>query len=163
MFIPNKKDLPVLIHGKEGHGASLFSVKLVAGFIKKGNPFIFWSAYPMAKQELKKELNNDVPSDTIIIEDENPIELNKVLSEIDAGQTLFVKNFEVIPSETRKKLLERRLLIIAGDLEKTLTKEEVLKFPIRIFFSPYPGIEIPVLEKYQGYMFSKNKKEQVKI
>lgn len=161
MFIPNKKDLPVLIHGKEGHGASFFSIKLVAGFVKKGNPFIFWSAYPMAKQEFRKELNNNVPSDVIIIENENPAELNKILSQIDTGQTLFVKNFEVIPSETRKALLERKLLIIAGDLEKALTKDEVLKFPTRIFFSPYPEIKIPVLEKYQGYMFSKNKKSKI--
>lgn len=156
MFIPNKEDLPVLIHGKEKHGASYFSIKLVAGFVKQGNSLIFWSAYPMAKQEFRKELNNNVPSNIIIIENENPAELNKILSEIDIGQTLFVKNFEIVPSKTREALLERKLLIIAGDLEKTLTKNEVLKFPVRIFFSPYPGIEIPTLEKYQGYMFSKD-------
>jgi len=157
MFIPDKEDLPALIHGKEGHGASFFSIKMVAEFVKKGNPLIFWSRYPMAKQEFRKELNDNVPSDVIIIENENPVELDKTLSEIYTGQTLFVKNFEVVPNETRKKLLERKLLIIAGDLEKALTKEEILKFPTRIFFSPYPGIEIPALEKYQGYIFFKNK------
>ena len=97
----------------------------------------------------------------IIIENENPAELNKILSEIDAGQTLFVKNFEVIPTEIRKKLLERKLLIISGDLENILTKDEVLKFPTRIFFSPFSEIEIPPLEKYQSYMFLKNKNTQV--
>lgn len=117
----------------------------------------------MAKKEFRKELNNDVPSDVIVIENENPSELNKILSEIDVGQIFFVKNFEVVPSETRKRLLERKMLIIAGDLEKTLTQDEVLKFPTRIFFTPYPGIEIPTLEKYQGYMFSKNKNSLVII
>jgi len=156
MFIPNREDLPILIHGKEGCGASLFSVKLVAEFVKKGNPLIFWSAYPMAKQEFRKEFNNNIEPHAKIIESENPVELGKVLSEIDAGQTLFIKNFEVIPSETREMLLKRKLLIIAGDLEKTLTKDEVLKFPTRIFFSSYPRIKIPALKKYQGYMFSRD-------
>jgi hypothetical protein len=156
MFIPDKKDLPILIHGKEGRGASFFSIKLVSGFVKKNNPLIFWSAYPMAKQEFKKELNDNVPPNVIIIENENPAELNKILLEIDVGQTLFVKNFEVIPSEIRKMLLKRKLLVIAGDLEKALTRDEVLKFPIRIFFSPYLGIKIPNLKKYQGYIFSNN-------
>jgi len=156
MFVPDKNDLPVLIHGKEGHGASFFSIKLVAEFVKRGNSLIFWSAYPMAKQEFRKEFNDNVPLDVTIIENENPADLSKIFSKIDAGQTLFLKNFEVIPSETRKKLLERKLLIIAGDLEKALTREEILKFPTRIFFTPYPGIEIPALEKYQAYIFSKN-------
>jgi len=163
MFIPNIEDLPVLIHGKEGHGASFFSIKMVAGFVKKGNPLIFWSAYSMAKQEFKKELNNNVPPNVIIVENEDPAELNKIILEIDAGQTLFVKNFEIVPGETRKKLLERKLLIIAGDLKKTLTKDEVLKFPTRVFFTPYLGIEIPSLEKYQGYMFSKNNNGEIII
>ena len=88
---------------------------------------------------------------------------DKILSEIDIGQTLFVKNFEVVPSETREVLLKRKLLIIAGDLEKILTKDEVLKFPTRIFFSPYPGIKIPVLKKYQSYMFLNNKNGKIII
>jgi len=115
----------------------------------------------MAKQEFKKELGDNMPSSVIIIENENPAELNKILSEIDSGQTLFVKNFEVMPSEIKTELLRRKLLIIAGDLEKTLTKDEVLKFPTRIFFTSYPGIEIPKLEKYQGYIFSKSKAGKV--
>ena len=41
------------------------------------------------------------------------------------------------------------------------TKEEVLKFPSRIFFSPYPGIEIPPLEKYQAYMFSSDNRREI--
>lgn len=155
MFIPTKNDLPILIHGKEGRGASFFSVKMVAEFAKK-NALIFWSAYPMAKQEFKKELNNNVPKNVIIIENENPAELDKIISEVDTGQTIFVKNFELIPEEISKKLLERELLIIAGDLEKVVVKDEVFKFPTRIFFSNFSGIEIPNLEKYQGYIFSKN-------
>ena len=115
----------------------------------------------MAKQEFRKELDNNVPSNVIIIENENPVELNKIISEIDTRQTFFVKNFEVFPKETLKKLLERKLLIVAGDIEKVLTKDEVLKFPTRIFFSPYPGIKIPSLDKYQGYIFSKNKNGKV--
>jgi hypothetical protein len=163
MFIPNKNDLPIVIHGKEGRGASLFSIKLVAEFVKNGKPLTFWSAYPMAKQEFRKELSNHIPPDVIFIESEDPLKLDKILSDIDAGKTLFVKNFEVIPSETKSKILRRNLLIIAGDLEGILTKEEILKFPTRIFFSPFLGIEIPVLEKYQGYMFSENKKEGIII
>ena len=117
----------------------------------------------MAAQVFRKELNNNVPSDVIIVENENPAELSTIISQLDAEQTFFIKNFEVIPRETRKLLLEKKLLIIAGDLETILTKGEVLKFPTRIFFSSYPEIKIPALDKYQGYMFSKNKKRKVTI
>jgi len=157
MFIPSKKDLPVLIHGREGHGASFFSVKMVAEFVKKGSPLIFWSGYHMAKDEFKKEFGGNIPEHVKIIENENPVEIGATLENISEEQILFVKNFELVPNNLMEKILERKLLIICGDLEKALTKEEVLKFPTRIFFTPYPGIEIPELEKYQGYIFSKNK------
>lgn len=161
MFIPTENDLPILIHGKEGHGASFFSVKLVAEFAKKGNPLVFWSAYHMAKDELKRELNGNVPEYVKIIENENPTELDKVFSKIDSAQILFVKNFELVPKNLIEKILERKLLIICGDLEGILTKDQVLKFSTRIFFTPFLGIEIPKLEKYQGYIFSNNKNEKL--
>ena len=78
-----------------------FSIKLTTGFVKRGNPLIFWNAYPMAKQEFKKALNDNVPPDVTIIGNENPAELDKILSKIGLGQTIFVKNFEVILSETK--------------------------------------------------------------
>jgi len=163
MFIPSKNGLPLLIHGKEGCGASIFSIKLVAEFIKQGNPLVFWSAYSAAKETLNKEFNGTLPSEITVIADENPQNLEAVLAKVHSNQTLFVKNFEVASKEIREKLLTKNLLIIAGDLENVLTKEEFLSFPTRILFSSFEGVDLPVLEKYQGYLFSKDKNETVKI
>ena len=162
MFIPNKKDLPVLIHGKEGSGASLFSIRLIASFAKDGNSVTFWSAYPMAKAEFRKELDERVSPNTII-ESEDPMVLSKILLEVDVEETLFVKNFEVVPREIRERLLERKNLIISGDMENILNEDQILKFPTRIFFSPFYGMDIPPLKKYKGFLVSKDKNELVSI
>jgi len=72
MIAFNKNDLPIVIHGEEGSGASLFFVKLVVTLAKAGNPLTFWSAYPMAKNEFLKELGGDLGQQITIVENEDP-------------------------------------------------------------------------------------------
>jgi len=162
MITFNKEDLPIVIHGKEGSGASFFSVKFIAELAKAGNAITFWSAYHMAKDEFRKEVGGELNQQITIIENEDP-NLTTELFKTDPNIILFVKNFEVIPEDIRTKLLKVRLLIISGNMENVLTKEQILEFPIKILFSEYPGVDLPSLEKYEGYMFSKNKNEKVKI
>jgi len=49
------ESLPLAIHGKEGSGASFFSVVMAALICRGGNPFFFWSAY-WRKKNLGKNL-----------------------------------------------------------------------------------------------------------
>ncbi len=159
-----------MIHGNEKAGASLFSIVAAASICRSGNPLFFWSAYKMAKEEFYKEMEgmsfhriqsaDEITGDEpqiILMESESPEDLVASLSKIDAHRILFVKNFEVLPEALRKELLGRELLIIAGDLEEVLTKNAVQKFKTQIFFSPYPDIEIPPLNKYEGFVVGEGK------
>jgi hypothetical protein len=162
MITFNKKDLPIVIHGKKGSGASLFSVRLIAALAKVGNPIIFWSAYPMAKDEFRKELGEDLGQQITVIENEDPSQA-AVLLKNDLDRIVFIKNFELIPENIRTELLKIKLLIISGDMENVLTVDQILKFPTRILFSVYLGINLPPLEKYEGFMFSVINNQKVKI
>ncbi len=162
-------DLPIVIHGREGSGASLFSIIAAASVCRNGDPLFFWSAYLMAKEEFRKEMV-DGPTmrridgadeitgrepQVIVMENGIPEALGLSLPKLETQRVLFVKNFETLPETLRKELLDRKLLIIAGDLEKVLTENDILHFKTQIFFSPYLGITLPPLEKYEGFIIGK--------
>ena len=163
-FIFRMDDLPLLIHGKERSGASLFSVVAVASLCNNGNLLFFWSAYPMAKDEFYKEIEgkpgihrikevDEIASEEpqiIVMENEASGALSASLSRIDPDRIIFAKNFETLPESLRIELLKRKSLIVAGDVENMLTKDEFLKFRTQVFFSSYLGINMPTLEKYEG-------------
>ncbi|MFC1751507.1 hypothetical protein ACFL2V_22310, partial [Pseudomonadota bacterium] len=52
----SKSNLPFLIHGQDGKGASLFTVTLVAHLFKQNHKIIFLSGYPMARDELLDQI-----------------------------------------------------------------------------------------------------------
>ena len=101
------KDLPLLVHGKEGSGASLFSILVAVSLCRMGRPLFFWSAYPMAKEEFRKEFGEDVEMHSIqqaseitdaepqiiVMENGDPEQLIAALPKIDSNRILFVKNF----------------------------------------------------------------------
>ena len=102
-------------------------------------------------------------SQIVIMENGDPEALIAVLPKIDSSRVIFVKNFEILPEKVRNDLLKRKSLVISGDLQGIVTKDDILKFSTRIFFSPFPGVDLPVLEKYQGFMLSFEKKGIVKV
>lgn len=165
-------DLPLMIHGNEKAGASLFSVNAAVSICKSGNTLFFWSAYPMAKEEFYKEVGaagpgirriksaDEITGDEpriLVMEDESPEALSASLHKIDANRVLFVKNFEVLPEELRKELLKKELLVIAGDLKGVLAKEEVQRFRTQASFSLYPDVDIPAFQKYEGFIVGRGK------
>lgn len=145
-------DLPVVVHGKEGSGASFFSVMLAAA-LSRSNDVLFWSAYQMAKDELRKELAGE-EARVNIIDSGDPTELEKVVPRMDSGSILFIKNFETIPQIIREQLLVRRSLVISGDMENVLSLAALRLFTTKIFFSPYHDLDLPQLAKYQGHIRS---------
>jgi hypothetical protein len=162
-------DLPIVIHGRERSGASLYAIIAAASIYRNGDGLFFWSAHHMAKEEFAKEMipgrnihridsADEITSrapQVIIMENESPEVLGLSLAKLDPTRVLFVKNFETLPEELRKELLNRKLLMIAGDLEKAMTKEAIFKFETQIFFSPYPGVTLPPLGKYEGFIVGK--------
>ncbi len=71
-------DLPCLVHGKDGMGASLFTVSLMAGLHKRGFKLVFLSGYPMARDELVVE---------VLDEEEFKVEVKRKLVE-EASEVL---------------------------------------------------------------------------
>jgi len=174
LFYPDSDDLPVVVHGREGSGASFFSVMLAVLFCQT-QPLFFWSAYPPAKEEFYKEFTGAIhriksvdeitgnEPQVIVMENGDPRELALALPKIDPSRIVFVKNFETVPKGIASELLESKRVIISGDMENALPKDEVATFPTRIFFSPYTDVDLPTLEKYQGYIFSAKKNGAIQV
>src|SRR5688572_20800369 len=50
------EDLPVLIHGADSSGASLYTITLAADLYASGTGFLFLCGYPMAEQEFTRQV-----------------------------------------------------------------------------------------------------------
>ncbi len=59
-------DLPMLIHGADGNGASLFSITMAANFFRQGFKILFMSGYHMARDEFREQT---IVEDSIFLED----------------------------------------------------------------------------------------------
>src|SRR3989338_913960 len=64
-------DLPMLIHGKERFGASLFSITVSALMHAEGNKILMFTAYPMAKEEFLEQVGDN--SRVFYLENESDI------------------------------------------------------------------------------------------
>lgn len=64
----------MLIHGKEGLGASLFTITAVADLYSKGKKVLFLNGYHMARDEFKSQVG-DAENSVVV---DSPDELNAV-------------------------------------------------------------------------------------
>ena len=157
----NKEDFPMLINGADKSGASFFSISLLANLFENGEKVLLFSAYDPAKEEFRKQLDNLINNDALIIEsgdEENFIkELNKV-SDI-SNRIVLCKNIENYSANLFNKLKDQELVIFSGDIDKCEFGEQLANkdFKTKIFFS-YPEkiivenkIELP---KYKGLVIS---------
>ena len=169
------KDLPIMIHGREHSGASLFSITLAASLHMNGYKFLIFTAYPMAWEEFlaqtkdnenvfyledEKDVETAVCFQTIFVQSGN-VELFKkiVVLPIFSDRVIFIKNIETINSPIFD-LVKNLTMIVSGDFElnKLQIDFKLFKYETRIFLSPIEGESLPVLEKYQAYL--KNAKSE---
>jgi len=54
MFVPDKKDFPILIHGKEGHGASFFRLNWLQSLSGRVTRLFFGARIQWQNKSLKK-------------------------------------------------------------------------------------------------------------
>ncbi len=168
-----KNDLPILIHGKEHSGASLLSITLVVGLHEKGSKLLIFTAYPMAKEEFIKQVENPekvfylenekdfeqaLKFQTIIIQSGNINLFIKVISNYSSvkDRIIFIKNIETINTPIFE-LVSPFQFIVSGDVELNSTQQDFKNFiyNTKIFFSPFRTEEMPILEKYQAFAKSK--------
>ncbi len=171
-------DLPLLIHGAHGVGASIFSVVVVADMFARGNKFLFFTAYPMAREEFMKQAGEG--ASVFYLENESQIAMASgyqaiivksgdselclkifhTLSDVHE-RIIFIKNIETILTvELFAAIRSKAKIILSGDIDQSVIKEEVLtlSFRTQIIFSPLiakPEFVLPKLEKYHGYMVGK--------
>jgi hypothetical protein len=152
-----ESDLPMLISGKEGSGASFFSVCVAAQMLKKGSAVVFFSAYPMAKDDLRRLTTEDERQRAMIIESGEEEALIAALDKAVDEPMIFIKNIENYSDRLFTKIEKAKRLIVSGDIDKCqfIGALEDKTFATKIFFTKpvgYPVNDFPSLEKYKGYI-----------
>lgn len=180
----NESLLPCLVTGAYKSGASYFSVSLVANLIKHGTKLIFFTAFPMAKEELFNQINiweifevtsksdiNKLPKDKTIIVKSGDTEIWKeVIKSIKSIQEyiIFVKNIEEYDNSILDVISKYEKILLSGSLDNCSFRNELSQkiWKSKIIFT-LPNIdfkvEIPNLEKYESYLISENFKWIVRI
>lgn len=149
------ESLPMLIHGKEGSGASLYTICLAVKWFTQGSKVLFLCGYPMAQQEFEQQIEA-TDHDVKFFTKEKVKEFTKESSDINNHTIIFVKNIELFDTRLIEKIKNISNLIISGDIDKSDNKSELLsiKFQTEVYFSSLDDIEIPELEKYHGHFIS---------
>lgn len=169
----SKKDLPFLVSGKQGTGSSLFSVMLAIDIFRQGNKVLFFSSFPMAKDDLFKELTSEEKEKVTLIKPNEP-PYDKQLLVIDSGEEseliktldqildlkeriILIKNADNYSLALFEKIKKHPLRIVSGDLDSGVwgDQTEVEAFPTKIFFSwpkQYSHKKLSDPIKYQGIL-----------
>jgi hypothetical protein len=150
-----KESLPILIHGEEGSGASLYTVSLVANFYQQGFPVLFLCGFSMAEEEFAKQVGKEYGDKARFFTQEKVEVFKKILASENTNHVVIViKNIELFAEDVFDLVSEKQNLIISGDVNKSGIKNKILeeKFTTQIYFSPFESIELPALNKYEGFV-----------
>ncbi len=181
-----ESDLPCLVTYAEKTGGSHFSITIVADLFKSGSKILFLTAYTMAKENFLEQVGEDSSkvafvtsleeleeakdSQVIILESGNEALFNEVVKVLPDLQdrVVLVKNLEVFSEKVFDVCLNLEKVILSGHIDECTDKERISKkdySTIIAFSKPEIAlpIEVPELEKYNGYMLGKTQSGIVKI
>lgn len=156
-FVP--ESLPMLIHGIEGSGASLYTICLAAKWFSQNYEILFLCGYSMAEEQFIQQVGIE-HSRAIFFTKEKTDLFTKALANANKETIIFIKNIELFNQNAFEILQSRHNIIISGDLSKLTYKNQLLanKFTTEIYFSPLPEKTVPQLEKFQGFVMTKGYK-----
>lgn len=165
-----KENLPLFVHGKEHSGASLLSITIASLLHLNGVKLCIFTAYPMAKEEFMKQVENQtsvyylgdeknileaLDFQTIIVQSGNIDLFIKIISNfaIMKDRVIFVKNIETVHVPILE-LVKPCVFMISGDLDLNPLQKDFksMIYNTKIFTSQMEGAIIPPLEKYQAFM-----------
>jgi len=182
----NEKDLPCLVTYAEKTGGSHFSITMVVDLFTSGSKILFLTAYPMAKDNFFEQIGSENSNvvyiksleeleqakgkQAIIVESGNEalfLEIVKILPDLQE-RVVLIKNMEVFSKKVFDTCLDLEKIILSGHIDECIDKERISKkdYETLIAFSKPEislPIEVPVLEKYNGYMVSKDKSGIVNV
>jgi hypothetical protein len=152
--------LPLLIHGKDGSGASFFTITLTASFLNSGSKVIFLCGYKMAQDELIKQIPNISEENFLLYTKDQAEEFINTLSMIEntTERIIIIKNIELFAEDIFDQISSYQKIIISGDINECVYKEKIMNKPYEgiILFSNLNKISLPPLEKHKGYLKSKS-------
>lgn len=175
----NESLLPCLVTGIEKSGASYLSICLISNLIQLGSKVIFFTAFPMAKEELLKQVNPkelfevtseddiaSIPSDFSVLVQSGNVELwQKVLQNIKAldDYVVFVKNIEEYSQLILEVIGDHKKILLSGNLEVCNYKDKVMKkdWLTRIVFNEQgfnSDIKLPELQKYESFLINQKQR-----
>jgi hypothetical protein len=180
-FHSSTNDLPMLIHGVDHSGASLFTVTLAADLYRHGAKFLFISGYHYAREEFLEQTNDEEHTvlagetvdkeviynkQVIFVRWEDAELFIKLVNEIPDvnDRIILVKNIDIMPEAVYSAVSGKPKIIISGDVERCAYRWEIFgkDFKSRVFFSKPEREEfdllVPPLPKYAGYMDAQDKK-----
>lgn len=148
--------LPLLIHGREGSGASFYTVSLTTNFYSSDFKILFLCGYEMARKEFEKQVEKIDSEKIQFFVKEQVSDFVKSLADEGGTTLVIIKNIELFGEEVFDLLSSRQKIIISGDVEKCLFKEKLSKkhFGTKIFFSDFVGFPMPEIKEYEGYFIS---------
>jgi hypothetical protein len=165
ILVNNKKidftesDFPMLISGADKTGTSFFSVFLMASLLNKGKKVLFFSAFPMAKEEFRNQIDDE--KNAIIIDSgEEKALIDSIKNTSDLPQrVIFIKNIDSYGPGLFNAVKDLKLVIFSGDIDKCRFADDLIKkdWATKIFFSQskkFPAIELANLPKYSGKIIS---------
>ncbi len=179
-------DLPYLVIYGDKSGGSHFTVTLIADLFSSGSKILFFTAFPMAKDNFlgqigqgyskigfvnsKDDLESYKDSDVIILDSGNEslfIEAIKMLPNINE-RVILVKNIEAFSNEIFDTCLDLNNIILSGNIDMCIAKDRIVKKSFKttvVFTKPeIPlSIEVPKLDKWTGYLSSQGHSGMIKV
>lgn len=174
-FCVSEAQLPCLISYSDKTGGSLFSVVWIADLFLSGSKILFLTAYPMATEDFlervsgstevvrvasREDLDRARNGRAILIKSGDEKLFLDALNTLDDIQerVVFVKNIERLGEEAVRKCLELEKIILSGDIDECVWKDEILKktYVSTILFSQpriEMGFRLPELLQYTGYLW----------
>lgn len=180
-------DFPLMVHGRDKSGASLFSITLSARLHNVGEKLLIFTAYPMASEEFRKQIAvkaNGVymattvgaieeasKYQTIIIEPGNGALFAEYISELpDIGERyILIKNIETVEDGILDQaFFQHPKLFVSGDVSQSTYLSEIMKvaWPTQILFSEIvEGTESDIAElpKYHALMVAHGSKKIITL
>lgn len=153
-FMFKEDNLPIIIHGEEGFGATSYTLAVVTEYYLQGNKILFLCGYELAHQELAKLV--DITDDKIILLTKEQVnEFVRLVPEFHDG-IIVIKNIELFDESVFNLVATYTNIVISGDINKCSYKEKILNknFNTKILFSELANYRIPKLEKYTAYFIA---------
>ncbi|MBP6883973.1 MAG: hypothetical protein KBC06_01950 [Candidatus Pacebacteria bacterium] len=157
-FECGENNLPLLIHGEDKAGASLFTITFAVNLFASGSKLLFLTGYEMAREEFLKQTTSTHKGDDAVIfflkdEVEEFARYMTTLPDIN-DRVIVIKNIDLFDEKTFDLIGNKQKIIISGDINKCPYKNKIqqMNFVTKVLFSKLEDNEIPELQKYQGFL-----------